>query len=155
MLQMVLPQISRLKYLFCTSYQILLVLNPINRGFCEVTVVFLPICSEFSLGTPHSFFILFCVVLTIVKSLNSSIFRRKSRLTKVFPKIFALHFSGFGVKWKFISLIFLPAKILCLRKLWYLSYGPKYSQPIRSQDSRITYVSSAIWSISVIFCMLR
>ena len=145
-------------------------LNPINRGFCEVTVVFLPICSEFSWGTPHSFFILFCVVLTIVKSLNSSIFRRKSRLTKkgkagpewpearvfkVFPKIFALHFSEFGVKWKFISLIFLPAKILCLRKLWYLSYGPKYSQPIRSQDSRITYVSSAIWSISVIFCMLR
>ena len=98
-----------------------MVLNPINRGLYEVTVVCLPIRSEFSWGTPHSFFMLFCVVLTIVKSLNSSIFRRKSRLTKkgktgpewpearvfkVFPKIFALRFSGFGVKWKFISLIF-------------------------------------------------
>lgn len=137
MLQMVLPQISQLKYLFCTQYQILLVLNPINRGLYEVTVVCLPIRSEFSWGTPHSFFMLFCVVLTIVKSLNSSIFRRKSRLTKkgktgpewpearvfkVFPKIFALRFSGFGVKWKFMSLIFacknpMPEKIVVL-ELW-------------------------------------
>ena len=115
----------------------MLVLNPINRGFYEGTVVYLPIHSEFSLGTPHSFFMLFCVVLTIVKSLNSSIFRWKLVLTKkgkmdlkwpeatvfkVFPKIFALRFSGFGVKWKFISLIFacrnpMTEKILVL-ELW-------------------------------------
>ena len=44
-------------------------------------------------------------------------------------------------------------KTACLGKIWFSSYGPKCSRPIRLQESLVTYISWRGWSLTLIFCM--
>ena len=55
---------------------------------------------------------------------------------------------------KFYNICCILAQIPYLGKIWFLRYGPKYSQPIRLQYFWIDYISrTKLWK-SLVFCIL-
>ena len=55
---------------------------------------------------------------------------------------------------KVLMVLYHSEKTTCLGKIWFSSYGPKRSWPIRLHESLITYISWRGWSLTLIFCML-
>ena len=77
----------------------------------------------------------------------------KNEVFAVLTKIYFIdvHFLLFTME--VLMVLYHSEKTTCLGKIWFWSYGPKCSRPIRLQESLIIYSSRRGYSHSLIFCM--